>query len=427
MPEGRVSGATGKGCISGGVSVGGAPGGVPGSASGGASDAAAGGAPGSMPRGCIPGVADGDGTSDPALGGGTPGPASRRGAPDAAPDAVPGGAGAPLFRLREFDEVTSTNEVVKHALEEGEPEGLAVRARCQSGGYGRQGRTWASPEGGLYLSLLLRPHVPPAQLPTLSLVAGLAVREAAVALAGGALAGRILIKWPNDVVVAEGDGAAAPLAQGHKIDDFRHSQEARGDAPGLLGIGHAPERAFSSTRSGGSWPEGVPMSEIGDFAPESRPEPAPFAKLCGISLEAHAGGVCVGIGVNVTLPAASFEGSSEAPPEVGGKNRPAYLADVAGWDRVGAMAAVAPLAHAILDCLAPRYALWCEKGFAPLRKAYEACAALEGRPVRMVDRAGAAICEGTACGVDDCGRLLVMTDGGGVVPVSSGEAHVLNR
>ena len=89
-----------------------------------------------------------------------------------------------MFRLREFDEVTSTNEVVKHALEEGEPEGLAVRARCQSGGYGRQGRTWASPEGGLYLSLLLRPHVPPAQLPTLSLVAGLAVREAAVALAG---------------------------------------------------------------------------------------------------------------------------------------------------------------------------------------------------------------------------------------------------
>ena len=93
--------------------------------------------------------------------------------------------------------MTSTNEVVKHALEEGEPEGLAVRARCQSGGYGRQGRTWASPEGGLYLSLLLRPHVPPAQLPTLSLVAGLAVREAAVALAGGALAGRILISGPT--------------------------------------------------------------------------------------------------------------------------------------------------------------------------------------------------------------------------------------
>lgn len=45
---------------------------------------------------------------------------------------------------------------MKRALEAGEPEGLALRARRQTGGYGRQGRAWASPEGGLYLSLLLR-------------------------------------------------------------------------------------------------------------------------------------------------------------------------------------------------------------------------------------------------------------------------------
>ena len=82
----------------------------------------------------------------------------------------------PSFRLRELAEVSSTNDVVKRALEAGEPEGLAVRACRQTGGYGRQGRTWTSPEGGLYLSLLLRPRVPSAQLPTLSLVAGLAVR-----------------------------------------------------------------------------------------------------------------------------------------------------------------------------------------------------------------------------------------------------------
>ena len=63
------------------------------------------------------------------------------------------------FRLRVLDEVTSTNDEVKRAREAGEPEGLAVSARRQTGGYGRQGRTWASPEGGLYLSLLLRPSV----------------------------------------------------------------------------------------------------------------------------------------------------------------------------------------------------------------------------------------------------------------------------
>ena len=86
------------------------------------------------------------------------------------------------FRLRVLDEVTSTNDEVKRALEAGEPEGLALRARRQTGGYGRQGRAWASPEGGLYLSLLLRPSVDAALLPTLSLVTALAVRRAVVGL-----------------------------------------------------------------------------------------------------------------------------------------------------------------------------------------------------------------------------------------------------
>ena len=85
------------------------------------------------------------------------------------------------FRVESLEAVGSTNDEVKRALEAGEPEGLAVRARRQTGGYGRQGRAWASPEGGMYLSLLLRPDVPPAQLPTLSLVTGLAVGPAPAA------------------------------------------------------------------------------------------------------------------------------------------------------------------------------------------------------------------------------------------------------
>ena len=120
----------------------------------------------------------------------------------------------PSFRLRELAEVSSTNDVVKRALEAGEPEGLAVRACRQTGGYGRQGRTWASPEGGLYLSLLLRPRVPSAQLPTLSLVTGLAVREAVAAVADGSAAESVLIKWPNDVVALPDDPAAVPAVPG---------------------------------------------------------------------------------------------------------------------------------------------------------------------------------------------------------------------
>ena len=115
------------------------------------------------------------------------------------------------FRLRVLDEVTSTNDEVKRALEAGEPEGLALRARRQTGGYGRQGRAWASPEGGLYLSLLLRPSVDAALLPTLSLVTALAVRRAVAGLLPAEAAESVQVKWPNDLVVPAAGQPPEPL------------------------------------------------------------------------------------------------------------------------------------------------------------------------------------------------------------------------
>ena len=143
------------------------------------------------------------------------------------------------FRVQSFETVTSTNDLIKRAIEEGQPEGLAVRGLRQTAGYGRQGRAWESPIGGMYQSFLLRPDVPPAQLPTLSLLVGLAVRRAIAGLVPE-LEGRVQVKWPNDIVVAEADD----------------SQLKR-----------------------------------------------PFHKLCGISTEMHARALCVGVGVNVARPA----------------------------------------------------------------------------------------------------------------------------
>ena len=62
-----------------------------------------------------------------------------------------------LFNVANFGEVTSTNEQVKNALRAHANEGYVCRAHKQTGGYGRQGRYWTSPEGGLYQSALLRP------------------------------------------------------------------------------------------------------------------------------------------------------------------------------------------------------------------------------------------------------------------------------
>lgn len=275
------------------------------------------------------------------------------------------------FRVRSFDEVPSTNEAVKRALDEGEAEGFAVRARRQTAGYGRQGRRWTSPEGGLYCSLLLRPQVAAAELPTLSLVAGMAVRRALAGLVSSlapaelaephvpaglvseAGSARILVKWPNDVVLAE--EAVRPR-----------------DAPGCA-------------------------------------EAVPPAKLCGISLEGRGGGVCVGVGVNVRPPAER--------PEVGGKNRAAYVADVVD-------ASVDDVLDAFLAAFAPLYGAWTSKGFAPLADEFNAHSSLAGRTVAVVDREGATLASGLVVRVDGRGRLVLRDASGAEAAVSSGEAHL---
>ena len=108
-----------------------------------------------------------------------------------------------MYRIERYGTVTSTNELVKRELEQGSDEGLVCRATEQLGGYGRQGRTWSSPRGGLYQSILLRPAVPTEQLPTLGLVVALSVRRALLG-AGALMSDTVQVKWPNDVVCGAG-------------------------------------------------------------------------------------------------------------------------------------------------------------------------------------------------------------------------------
>ncbi len=106
-------------------------------------------------------------------------------------------AGSPWpAAIEELDVVTSTNDVVREHARAGAPEWTAVLARRQTGGRGRLGRPWASPEGNLYVSVLLRPPLPLDRWTVLPLMAGVAVAEAAEALGAEAR-----LKWPNDVLV----------------------------------------------------------------------------------------------------------------------------------------------------------------------------------------------------------------------------------
>ena len=95
-----------------------------------------------------------------------------------------------------FDSLPSTNDLARELAEQGAAEGVAILAREQTRGRGRQGRAWVSPPGeGLYLSVILRPPLEPAKATVITLAAAIAVAETLAVDYGVA----VDIKWPNDV------------------------------------------------------------------------------------------------------------------------------------------------------------------------------------------------------------------------------------
>jgi BirA family biotin operon repressor/biotin-[acetyl-CoA-carboxylase] ligase len=117
------------------------------------------------------------------------------GVPEFGGPAVAFGLEAP-YAVEYHDTVQSTNDRARELAAEGR-EGVVVLADEQTGGRGRLDRGWASPGGGVWLSVLLRPDVPPARAPLFTLAAAVATVRAARGAGVDAV-----IKWPNDVLVA---------------------------------------------------------------------------------------------------------------------------------------------------------------------------------------------------------------------------------
>lgn len=261
------------------------------------------------------------------------------------------------FSVANFKEVGSTNDQVKRALRASGKEGYVCRSRIQTGGYGRQGRLWTSPEGGLYQSVLLRPTRELAELPTLGLVLALSIRAAIIRLA--AIPDDVVqVKWPNDLMCGD-------------------------------------------------------------------------KKIAGISMERTAGGVCMGMGVNVFRPTNTDDLLADA------RYKPAFFEEIAvGYTDGGAIAfgngysfgnrqdAIAAVGDAILSAFKQCYPVWQANGFDPFMDEYKSCSYLQGKRVRMQLLNGDTIVEGVVVGIDDSAQLLV-DDGTGPKPVNSGEAHIL--
>ena len=166
--------------------------------------------------------------------------------------------------IRHFDEVESTNLIVKDKIRESSMVAMNVSpatamaamdvcgfvavAKKQTGGKGMRGHSWCSPEGGLYFSLLLEPTLPPEKLSEIPLRIATVVMEAMQPLSIEPL----VIKPPNDIVL-------------------NHLSNCK------------------------------------------------VEKLVGISTELYMEKLCVGIGINVFHPEEEFQ--------VEGLNQPVYLED----------------------------------------------------------------------------------------------------
>ena len=97
-----------------------------------------------------------------------------------------------------LDEIDSTNREARRLGDAGAMEGTVVIADCQTGGKGRLGRTWFSPSGtGIWMSILLRPELPPKKVAGITLMAALSVCRAIRSATGL----NTQIKWPNDLVI----------------------------------------------------------------------------------------------------------------------------------------------------------------------------------------------------------------------------------
>lgn len=100
---------------------------------------------------------------------------------------------------RGVESTHSTNDDLKTWVLNGAELGSVVIADTQQSGRGRQGRVWSSPKGEtLAFSMVIKPHLASYELPSTSLVVGLAVQQVLNQRATGAL-----IKWPNDIVYKE--------------------------------------------------------------------------------------------------------------------------------------------------------------------------------------------------------------------------------
>jgi biotin operon repressor BirA-like protein len=299
-----------------------------------------------------------------------------------------------------YESVPSTMDIAFQRGMDGASDGTVVCAENQTKGKGRLGRSWVSPKGkGIYMSVLLRPHMSPVDVAQITLLSAVAVCESIKKLTGLP----VRIKWPNDILVedketAGGDSETVP--RGPNRSRFSRSKDrfffAKASKESILPCSAVAQLNSDRLRRGER-----------SFSEADRHTFLGGKKIAGILTELSAEMdrvrfVIVGIGVNVNTPL------SQLPP-----------AATSIKHESGKKASRIELVQEILFSLEGWYNGLRERGFASAIARWKELSSTLGRRVRVVDADG--YIEGEAVDLDENGGLIIRSPTGVTIKRMTGD------
>lgn len=256
---------------------------------------------------------------------------------------------------RHADVVTSTNDWARESIAQGTPVPASFRAAQQSAGRGRNGRVWQSPQGDLFLTIVVPDTIPQ---PTTTQTGSFSLAE---------LTGRIpqTAPKPNPATLALLSPLTA-LALVRMVRLLCYEYD-KADAVEMVTI---------------KWPNDVYLGS---------------RKLAGILLEHVGSFVYIGVGLNL-------KGGEELAREQRAQETgvsPAYLSDI------GINIDPATAALAFEDSFEELYSTWIASGWAPFAREYHDNERNYKHKVFLRDQRGVVVDEGYVRGYDDTGGLIL--------------------
>jgi len=125
-------------------------------------------------------------------------------------------------RTHFFDTAESTMDIARELARKDCPDFTVVIAETQTSGRGRMDRSWWSPKGGLYFTLVIRPHLSPAMSPLVNFGTAFVLARALQDFCDV----DARVKWPNDILI-----------HGRKVSGMLSEMEAAGDQVSFVNIG----------------------------------------------------------------------------------------------------------------------------------------------------------------------------------------------